>query len=219
MRDDRNGTSRYPGYDVLSKRFGPSWNEQTRSVVMRRISLCSEPRFFTTDEFQTVAAIAACIVPQPQDRPGIPVAALVDDKLYQGRFDGFRPAGMPRERDAWRLGLRALDAEASAAHGGRFSTLATSLQEDLIRRMASGGMSSPEWGSMQPVEFFKRRMARDIVLAYYAHPIAWSEIGWGGPASPRGYVRLDFNERDPWEAAEVRNGDEASVRRINSHVR
>ena len=50
-------------------------------------------------------------------------------------------------------------------------------------------------------------------------PTAWSEIGWGGPASPRGYVRLDFNERDPWEAAEAGGGDEASVRRINRHVR
>ena len=38
---------------------------------------------------------------------------------------------------------------------------------------------------------------RDIVLAYYAHPTAWSEIGWGGPASPRGYVRMDFDDAIP----------------------
>ena len=50
-------------------------------------------------------------------------------------------------------------------------------------------------------------MAHDIVRAYYAHPTAWSEIGWGGPASPRGYVRMDFDERDPWEAAEAKHGD------------
>ncbi|MGH6677602.1 MAG: gluconate 2-dehydrogenase subunit 3 family protein, partial [Bradyrhizobium sp.] len=36
----------------------------------------------------------------------------------------------------------------------------------------------------------------------YAHPAAWSEIGFGGPASPRGYVRLGANRRDEWEAAE-----------------
>jgi hypothetical protein len=24
-------------------------------------------------------------------------------------------------------------------------------------------------------------------------------VGFGGPASPRGYVRLGLNQRDPWE--------------------
>jgi hypothetical protein len=85
--------------------------------------------------------------------------------------------------------------------------------------MQSGDLKSPAWDSMSPKDFFNKRMARDIVFAYYAHPAAWSEIGWGGPASPRGYVRLDFNETDPWEAAEAGDENEASVRRINRNVR
>jgi hypothetical protein len=89
----------------------------------------------------------------------------------------------------------------------------------LIGRMERGELHRPEWGSMRPADFFKRRMTRDIVLAYYAHPTAWSEIGWGGPASPRGYVRLGFDDRDPWEAAEASGADEPDVRRINRHVR
>ena len=67
--------------------------------------------------------------------------------------------------------------------------------------------------------FFKARLARDIVIAYYSHPVAWNEIGWGGPASPRGYVRMDYDERDPWEAAEVRDGDIEAARRKNNRVR
>jgi hypothetical protein len=211
--------SRYPGYDVLSKRFGPSWNEQTRKVVAQRLSIDAKPQFFTVEEFQTVTAIADRIVPQPTMRARVPVAALVDHKLYRGISDGYRLAGMPREGEAWRLGLRALDAEATTAHGESFHRLPESSQQSLLQRMELGELNAPEWGSMHPSDFFKKRMARDIVLAYYAHPAAWSEIGWGGPASPRGYVRLGFDERDPWEAAECRDGDEASVRRINRHVR
>ena len=71
---------------------------------------------------------------------------------------------------------------------------------------------------MPPATFFKQRMARDIVHAYYAHPTAWNEIGWGGPASPRGYVRMGFDERDPWEAAEVKDGDVEAARRKNRRV-
>ena len=213
------GKERYPGYDVLAKRTGPSWNEQTRRVITRRLSIDPGPRFFTVEEFRTVSAIAVRIVPQPVDRPPIPVAALIDDKLHRGTSDGYRLAGTPRDGEAWRLGLRALDAEAEAAYGGRFYCLSEGLQDTLLMRMQRGELKAPLWGEMAPRDFFSKRMARDIVLAYYAHPTAWSEIGWGGPASPRGYVRLDYNERDRWEAVEAGSGDEGSVRRINRHVR
>src|SRR5487761_2233381 len=169
--------NRYPGYDVLAKRPGQSWNEQTRRVIARRLAIGGEPRFFTAEEFQTLAAIASRIVPQSAARPPIPVASLVDEKLARGASDGYRLAGTPPAGDAWRLGLKALDVGAETAYGGRFHSLAEGLQDALLERMP-----------------------RDIVLSYYSHPAAWSEIGWGGPASPRGYVRMDFDQRDPWEA-------------------
>jgi len=47
-------------------------------------------------------------------------------------------------------------------------------------------------------------MLNTIVGLYYAHPAAWNEMGFGGPAGPRGYVRVNLNERDPWEAREAK---------------
>jgi Gluconate 2-dehydrogenase subunit 3 len=209
---------RFPGYDVLSKRLTPSWNEKTREVVTRRLALDPEPKFFTSDEFRTVRAIADRIVPQPTTRPPIPVAGLVDDKLHRHNEDGFREADMPREGEAWRRGLRALDDDAKQAFGARFSDLSAPNMDELLARMEKGLLKGAAWGGMPSGTFFKMRMARDIVHAYYAHPTAWSEVGWGGPASPRGYVRMDFNDRDPWEAAEVKDGDAASARRKNRRV-
>ena len=215
----KNSRDKYPGYDVLSKWSSPSWNEKTREVIRRRLAIAPEPRFFTAEEFETVSAIAARIVPQPATRPPIPVAALVDRKLDEGAMDGYRAPGMPRDGQAWRIGLRALEAEAQAAYQRRFAALAGELQDTLLHRAEAGELSAPEWGTLRPKDFFKHRLARDIVLAYYAHPTAWSEIGFGGPASPRGYVRLGFNERDGWEAAEAHGDDEAAARRRNRHVR
>jgi len=57
---------------------------------------------------------------------------------------------------------------------------------------------------MSSALFFVKHVLSDIVTAYYSHPTAWSEIGFGGPASPRGYVRMGFDERDPWEAKKAR---------------
>ena len=57
-------------------------------------------------------------------------------------------------------------------------------------------------------QFFKSVLLQEAVGVYYAHPAAWSEIGFGGPASPRGYVRMQANRRDPWEAMEEKEENE-----------
>ena len=59
------------------------------------------------------------------------------------------------------------------------------------------------WGDLPAGGFFKHHLLKEVVGIYYSHPDAWSEIGFGGPASPRGYARLGPDERDPWEAEEL----------------
>jgi hypothetical protein len=215
---DHEQAGRYPGYDVLAKRNTPSWNDRTRRVIDQRLAVPGDPRFLTEDEFATVAAVAARLVPRGGGQLPIPVAALVDHKLYNGRSDGYRQAGMPREDDAWRLGLRALDAEARRAFGGRFREISAADQDRLLKQMQDGELRDPAWGEMPAATFFSHRMAHDIVLACFSHPAAWSKIGWGGPASPRGYVRMDFDQRDPWEAVERGDGDHTAAQRKNRHV-
>jgi hypothetical protein len=209
---------RYPGYDVLNKRHTPSWNEVTRRVIDQRLSISREPSFFTQDEWLTINAICDRIVPQPKDRPPIPVAALVDEKMTTNRTDGYRHHRLPNMQEAWRRGLRALDQEAQARHGGRFHTISVAEQNALLQQMQKGALDNPAWDGMPCKVFFSERMAHDIVAAYYAHPTAWNEIGFGGPASPRGYVRMGFDKRDPWEAAEEKPGREDDTRRRNRHV-
>jgi len=210
---------RFPGYDVLAKRDGPSWNDATRRTLDRRLSVPSQPRLFTPAQWLTLQALCMRIVPQPAGRAQIPVAALLDERLFTGRTDGFRRANMPSQDAAWRRGLEALDAEARALHGDRFHALAGHLQDRLLHLMQNGHLSHPAWGDMSAAEFFAHRVLLDLGAAYYSHPTAWNEIGFGGPAAPRGYVRMDFDRRDPWEAAEARTGFEAQALRDNCHVR
>jgi hypothetical protein len=193
-------SARYPGYDVLAKRNTPSWNEKTRRVVDRRMAVPREPRFFSAEEWQTLSALCERILPQPKDSAPVPLPAYVDEKLYTGRGDGYRNAGLPPQREAWRIGLAALDASAKEAGGKRFHELDAVSKDNLIRRMESDELMGDAWQGLSSRLFFKWRVLPDIVAGYYAHPTAWSEIGFGGPASPRGYVRMGFDRRDPWEA-------------------
>jgi hypothetical protein len=209
---------RYPGYNVLDKRHTMSWNEITRRVVDHRIAVPREPRYFSPSEWGTLNAVCGRIVPQPKDRPPVPLAALIDQKMLKDGDSGFRIAPLPYQGEAWKRGLHALDEEARSAYSARFSELAFEAQDALLKRMEEGELKNPAWGDMPSKMFFSKRIVVDIPAAYYSYPTAWNEIGWGGPASPRGYVRTEINRRDPWEAVEAQPGKEAEAREKNRHV-
>ncbi len=209
---------RYPGYDVMRKRNTLSWNAITRRVIDARLAVRDVPEFLAPDAWLTLQAICRRIVPQPQGRPPVPIAALVDRKLAADARDGYRQATLPPLREAWQRGLAALDAEAVARHAQPFHQLPHPRQDALLKAMQQGALADNAWKGMPPATFFAERVAHDILAAYYSHPAAWNEIGFGGPASPRGYVRMYANRRDPWEAAEATPGKETSARKANEHV-
>jgi hypothetical protein len=211
---------RYPGYDVLNKRNSVSWNDQTRSVIDARTVIDPEFHQFCDEaEWKALRAICAQIIPQPADRAlKAPIAAMIDHKLFIGSNDGYRDARLPEQDRAWRLGLAAIDAEAMDACEKAFCDLSHDQQHWLLGKIQRGQVASHAWQDMSPAIFFKKRLLHDIATAYYAHPASWNEIGFGGPASPRGYVRMNFDRRDPWEAAEALPGREDEARRENEHV-
>jgi hypothetical protein len=208
----------FPGYDVLAKRHTPSWNEKTRQVIDQRLALSRDPRYLSQEEWLVLEAICGRIVPQPRTRPPVPLAAMVDAKLFENRGDGYRDYRLPPLREAWQRGLRAIDAEARHRHNVGFAKLDGAEQDALLRAVQQGMLSESGWDGMPPDIFFTKRLLPDIVTLYYAHPIAWNEIGFGGPASPRGYVRMGFDRRDPWEAVEVTPGHETEAARENARV-
>ena len=224
--------SRYPGYDVLLKRDTPSWDEVTREVIDARLATRNTPRFCNDVQWRALSALCAVLVPHsckaaggethdPVPRwfhPVVPVAALVDGKLFNDERDGYRDARLPPLRDAWRVGLAALDVE-SRAYDAAFADLDETKQRDLVRRMQHGELKDPAWEGMPCQVFFELRALHDILAAYYSHPQSWNEIGFGGPANPRGYVRLEANRRDPWEAAEAQPGNEARALEENRRAR
>ena len=211
---------RYPGYDVLAKRNTVSWNDQTRRAIDARMALYPDAHaFFADDEWPTVLAICARIAPQPESRSHpAPVAAMLDAKLNEDSGDGYRDSRLPRQEEAWRRAVAAFDAEARMRFGKRFAELDGADQDAILTAAQRGENASDAWGDMRSDLFFAKRLLHDVVSAYYAHPAAWNEIGFGGPASPRGYVRLNFDRRDPWEASEARPGRERIARRENERI-
>jgi hypothetical protein len=198
----------YAGYDVLAKWDTPSWDEQTREVVRKRLTEVPTRHFFSEEEWQTLEAVCARLVPQPERSLPVPIVPWIDDKLHHNRGDGFRYEDMPPMRDAWRLGLQGIDAESHRRFAARFKSIAEPDQDAVLRAIQAGDVEGGVWTRLPAQRFFATVLLKEVVGEYYAHPAAWSEVGFGGPASPRGYVRLDENQRDPWEASERPRHDE-----------
>ncbi|MDU9025153.1 gluconate 2-dehydrogenase subunit 3 family protein [Pseudomonas corrugata] len=211
--------SRYPGYDVMQKRHGPSWNDATRSVIDQRLALPVLPRFFNEAQWRTLQALCGCVLPQPDNRVPVPVAAMVDDKLYNERGDGFIDTRLPPPAQAWCMGLAAIDAEALARQGVPFAQLSTQDQRSVITAIEQGSVMATAWNDLPSQLLFRSRLMHDIASAYYSHPTAWSEVGFGGPASPRGYVRLGPDRRDAWEAVELKDTQVVRITEANRNVR
>lgn len=199
-------TDRFPDYDVLAKRDSPSWNAQTRAVIDARLSITGDDSILDPSRTATLRAVVDRIVPQPLGRPPVNAAALVIEKIADDISDGYRPAGLPHLRAAWERALDAIAAEAQARHGRPFAELPPEAEDALLRLVENGEAKDAAWGAMPCKLFWDWRLLPDIVSAYYAHPSAWSAMGFGGPAAPRGYVRLEADRRDPWEAAESGDG-------------
>jgi Gluconate 2-dehydrogenase subunit 3 len=200
-----SSTSRYPGYDVLDKWWSADWDAQTRAVVEQRLYQVPAIRFFTESERQLLEAVAERIVPQP-DRHGaarVPIVPWIDSKLFNDERDGYRYEGMPPQREAWRAGLVGIDQTARALHGGRsFLELPGEAQDEVLRSIEADVAPGETWTMLPAGLFFASMLCTTIVKIYYAHPTAWSEVGYNGPSSPRGHMRIWEGGVDPWEAHE-----------------
>jgi hypothetical protein len=195
----------YPGFSTLGQQG--FWDAATRRVVLARVEQVPPIRFFSPDEAQLMTAVLARVLPQDDrdEAHRIPIINYIDSRLFEGRKDGYRYEDMPPDRDAHRLRLVGIAAAARELCGRAFLDCGARQQELVLKGLHDGKPAGGEdvWKRM-PVHRYWLLLVKDACEAYYAHPLAWDEIGFGGPAYPRGYFRLENGQPEPWEVEERR---------------
>jgi len=194
----------YPGFHTLSQQS--FWDEATRTVVLKRLEPPPPLKFFSPDEAALMQAICDRVLPQDDrdDAHKIPILPGIDKRLAEGRTDGYRYAKMPLDTEAYRLGLQGINDAAKARCGKDFLALSSTDQDAVLKALHDGCPDGGEAWDKMPVHRFWMLLVQDVVEQYYAHPYAWDEIGFGGPAYPRAYFRLERGEPEPWEVHEKR---------------
>lgn len=193
------GRGRFEGYDVLGQ--VPTWDDVTKGVVLRRLGPPPPLRFFAVEEEAVGRPLLDRLLAQDAE-PRVPVFEMIDARLAEGMGDGWRHEDMPDDGEAWRRSLRALENRARQEGGRSFAELDRDEQIKLVESMRT----AERVGDL-PGKWVWNLWMRYALTAFYAHPWAWNEIGFGGPAYPRGYKNLGLGGREDWERPQVRPRD------------
>ena len=155
-------------------------------------------------------AVFEHLIPQTDRTPDrrIPIVAMLDERLYQNRR---RRLSLRRHAAGscafTRSAIRPSITRPSIVTGADFLDLPHHQQDVVLSRQSmtrkAEGRARAS-GSRCPSQRFWQMIMTDAIEAYYAHPWAWDEIGFGGPAYPRAYTRLERGEPEPWEVEEQR---------------
>jgi Gluconate 2-dehydrogenase subunit 3 len=196
----------YPGYSTLSQQ--KFWDAATREKILARVHSTPPIRFFRPEEARLMETLAAHILPQDDRLASVRIAIVpcIDERLHKGSTPGYRFAKMPPDAEAYRLGFQAIEQIAKSTYGRSFREIAWGEQDELLKSIhdAKPKAGAEEIWQRMEVHRYWALVVQDCIEAYYAHPWAWDEIGFGGPAYPRGYMRLEHGEPEPWEVEERR---------------
>jgi hypothetical protein len=175
---------RFPGFDALSQ--ARHWDRVTADVVAARAGPPPVMKFFTGPEEACARALLNLLTGQDEqeDEPAVPVLEMIDARLEAGETDGWRYADMPEDGQAWRDTLSYLDADAERRCGTSFAAAREADQVALVQAVQD--LNSDDWHGL-PAAHVWSLWTRYACTAFYAHPFAWAEIGFPGPAYPRGY--------------------------------
>jgi len=199
---------RYPDYDVLSA--SNTWDHATKKVVMARLDPPGPMRFFTAEQEPTLRAFCDTVLAQDNE-PRVPVAEFVDDKLAAGRLDGYQYADMPDDCDTWVVTLRGLDHTATERGAPTFAAADPPTREAIIDDFAHTRLAGGPWAGLNVAHAWSVCL-RSILAGFYSHPWAWNEIGFGGPAYPRGFMRLGpTSTTEPFERHGATDEDPAQA--------
>lgn len=196
----------YPGYStLLQQNF---WDPATRRTILSRMRNIPPIRFFTPEEVRLMEQITDHLLPQSDRAPErrIPIVPFIDERLYQRRTPGYRFSEMPPDGEAYRMGFEAIERMAQHAFQRPFEEVTWEQQEQLLKSLHDAEPwegAQDIWVKMPPHRYWVL-LVQDCIESYYSHPWAWDEIGFGGPAYPRAYTRLENGEPEPWEKEESR---------------
>ncbi len=132
-----DGDGRFPGFDSAAQ--APHWDAVTAGVVLSRLGLAPDVRFFSPAEEAIATSLCDRLLDQAEGTR-LPVVSQIDARLAEKQTDGWHYEDMPEDGTSWRLSLAALDADAISQGGRGFAESSADEQAKLVQARAGPGL-------------------------------------------------------------------------------
>ncbi|MDD2421556.1 MAG: gluconate 2-dehydrogenase subunit 3 family protein [Heliobacteriaceae bacterium] len=195
----------YPGFDVMVQ--SPHWDRNTRHLIEARLQPPGPAQFFSPPEIALLEAVLGRLLDELDSTLLQRVAGQIDSYLFNNQQNGDHKSGLPPTGDLLRKGLHLLEANAVLLFQRPFLQLTPLEMDELLGKVQRGEVN---WQGIPPGEFFRKITGIGIDF-FFSQPEIWSEIGFAGPAYPRGYYRLETGLKDPWEPISDPEREDARV--------
>ena len=173
----------------------------------------SKPRFLDAEAFDTLRAACARLIPQA-DRPRpVELAGALDERLAEGKCDGWRYSQMPPDGEAYRRGLVGLNESAHAMFDLAFHVLDASHQDEVLLSVQRNEAPGRTWKTFPARRFFEELLA-ELSEGFYSDPLTQEEIGYVGFADAHGWNAIGLNELEAHEPREIEDTADGGARDI-----
>jgi hypothetical protein len=180
------------------------WDPVTAGVVLARLAPPAALRYFTPHEQATCHALTRQLLDLEEDNP-VPVVAMIDARLAEQQTDGWHYENLPPDGEAWKRSLRHLDEDAFVRCGRSFAEADADDQAQVIDGVQTHD-DSESWHDL-PARRVWSLWTRYACTAFYSHPFAFDEMGFPGPAYPRGYKNAGIDKLEPFEVPDAQPED------------
>ncbi|MEH7238717.1 gluconate 2-dehydrogenase subunit 3 family protein [Bacillus sp. JJ1562] len=190
----------YPDFNVMDEE--KHWDSHTQEIVGKRIQTQSfyPLQYLTKQEANTLTQLCSILLDDDRDSVIAFVVHHFDSTLQASIGESQRKVGVPKQSVLIRDGLALLDQVCKKQYGSLFDLLTDGTKKDVVSDLLQEKIHLKSNLKTIPVKDFMEKITSETTAAYYSHPTIWSEIGYAGPAYPRGYVRSELGLTDPWEA-------------------
>lgn len=175
------------------------WDDHTREIVEKRLQQ-KDYQNLSLHESILLHHIASQLLDDTRDSVLHYVVDHFDQQLGSDIGENQRKADVPKASVLIREGIRAIENYATLTYGKQYAGLPDEEKQAILTKIQNNQIDLTADGIHIPAKELFNKLHNEAAIAYYSHPTVWSEIGYAGPAYPRGYVRSELSQRDPWEA-------------------